>query len=127
MSEFPTTAILGAKPPLLSVRFLPHRVRTCPRLPTLTRTLSSRSSVRSILCPLTKNNSDGSTRSMFLHLRRWVAPLILCISLVMVWPPTGNAYGVLTHQQLIDQAWNAIIVPILLSRFPSLTTEQLRE
>jgi hypothetical protein len=33
----------------------------------------------------------------------------------------------LTHHQLIDQAWNTVIVPILLNRFPSLTTEQLRE
>jgi Zinc dependent phospholipase C len=33
----------------------------------------------------------------------------------------------LTHQQLIDQAWNTFIVRILLNRFPSLTTDQLRE
>jgi len=33
----------------------------------------------------------------------------------------------LTHHQLIDQAWNTVIVPILLNRFPSLTPEQLRE
>jgi len=46
---------------------------------------------------------------------------------MMAWPPSGNAYGVLTHHQLIDQAWNTVIVPILLNRFPSLTTEQLRE
>jgi hypothetical protein len=46
---------------------------------------------------------------------------------MIVWPPSGKAYGVLTHHQLIDQAWNTVIVPILLNRFPSLTTEQLRE
>jgi hypothetical protein len=33
----------------------------------------------------------------------------------------------LTHHQLIDQAWDTVIVPILLNRFSSLTTEQLRE
>jgi hypothetical protein len=43
------------------------------------------------------------------------------------WPPSGKAYAVLTHHQLIDQAWNPVIVPMLLNRFPSLTTEQLRE
>lgn len=37
------------------------------------------------------------------------------------------AYGVLTHNQLIDQAWASGIVPLLLSRYPSLTDEQLRE
>jgi Zinc dependent phospholipase C len=62
-----------------------------------------------------------------LKLRRWVAPLTLCIPLILAWPPSGKAYGVLTHQQLIDQAWNTVIVPILLNRFPSLTTEQLKE
>ena len=60
-------------------------------------------------------------------IRGWVAPLTLCISLMMACPLPGKAYGVLTHQQLIDQAWNTVIVPILLSRFPSLTTGQLRE
>jgi hypothetical protein len=62
-----------------------------------------------------------------LNVRRWVAPLTLCIPLMIAWPPSGKAYGVLTHHQLIDQAWNTVIVPILLNRFPSLTTEQLRE
>ena len=38
----------------------------------------------------------------------------------------ADAYGVLTHQQLIDQSWKTVIVPALLSRYPSLTPEQLR-
>jgi Zinc dependent phospholipase C len=62
-----------------------------------------------------------------LKIRRWLAPLTLCIPLMITWSPSGKAYGVLTHHQLIDQAWNTVIVPILLSRFPSLTTQQLRE
>lgn len=45
----------------------------------------------------------------------------------MAWPSSGKAYGLLTHHLLIDQAWKTVIVPILLNRFPSLTTEQLRE
>ncbi len=45
----------------------------------------------------------------------------------MALPPSGKAYGVLTHHQLIDQAWNTVIVPILLNRFPTLTPEQLRK
>jgi hypothetical protein len=45
----------------------------------------------------------------------------------MIAPSSGKAYGVLTHHQLIDQAWDTVIVPILLNRFSSLTTEQLRE
>ena len=46
---------------------------------------------------------------------------------MIAWSPSGKAYGVLTHHQLIDQAWNTVIVPILLNRFPSLTAEQLRK
>ena len=55
-----------------------------------------------------------------------MAPLTLCIAFAMAWPPSVRAYGVLTHHQLIDQAWNTVIVPILVKRFPSLTPEQLR-
>ena len=37
------------------------------------------------------------------------------------------AYSVLTHQELIDLAWNDSIRPLLLVRFPNATDEQLRE
>jgi len=37
------------------------------------------------------------------------------------------AYSVLTHQELIDLAWNDSIRPVLLARFPNATEEQLRE
>ncbi|MGH9530026.1 MAG: zinc dependent phospholipase C family protein, partial [Terriglobales bacterium] len=37
------------------------------------------------------------------------------------------AYSVLTHEELIDQAWNSSIRPLLLARFPGATEEQLRE
>jgi len=69
----------------------------------------------------------ATTRKSRIKIRRWVAPLTLCIALMLAWPPSGRAYGVLTHHQLIDQAWNTVIVPILLNRYPSLTTEQLRK
>ena len=58
---------------------------------------------------------------------RWAIPLALCIPLMLALPSSGKAYGVLTHHQLIDQAWNSVIIPILSSRFPSLTAEQLRD
>jgi hypothetical protein len=37
------------------------------------------------------------------------------------------AYSVLTHEELIDLAWNNSIRPLLLARFPGSTEEQLRE
>lgn len=39
--------------------------------------------------------------------------------------PAG-AYSVLTHEQLIDLSWRSAIAPLLLSRFPNLTPEELR-
>ena len=36
------------------------------------------------------------------------------------------AYSVLTHEELIDLAWNDSIRPLLLKKFPSATEEQLR-
>ena len=74
----------------------------------------------------TRAETPSTTGKSTLKIRRWVAPLTLCIPLMIAWPPSGKAYGVLTHHQLIDQAWNSVIVPILLNRFPSLTAEQLR-
>jgi hypothetical protein len=42
---------------------------------------------------------------------------------------TANAagYSVLTHQELIDLAWNGSIRPLLLAKFPGASEEQLRE
>jgi len=55
-----------------------------------------------------------------------VALLAPCISLILAPPRAAKAYGVLTHQQLIDQAWETFIVPILLNRFASLSPKQLQ-
>src|ERR1700722_1440002 len=46
--------------------------------------------------------------------------LILLLSAVR-----GDAYSLLTHEQLIDLAWKPSIVPLLLSRYPTLTPAQL--
>jgi len=35
------------------------------------------------------------------------------------------SYSVLTHEQIIDLAWKDSIVPMLLSRYPNATPEQL--
>jgi len=51
----------------------------------------------------------------------------ICVSLPLILPAPAEAYGVLTHHQLIDQAWDKLIVPILKYHFPSLTAEQLKE
>jgi hypothetical protein len=48
--------------------------------------------------------------------------------LVASWyAPDGAAYSVLTHEEVIDLAWNESIRPFLLSRFPGATEAQLLE
>ena len=38
---------------------------------------------------------------------------------------SAHGYSVLTHEQLIDLTWNTSIVPLLLSRYPTLTPSEL--
>ncbi len=46
--------------------------------------------------------------------------------LLLFWPcRSASAYSLLTHEQLIDLTWQRSIVPLLLSRYPSLTPAQL--
>src|ERR1700745_1296432 len=44
---------------------------------------------------------------------------------LMLWAGRTPAYSVLTHEELIDLAWNDSIRPLLLKRFPGATEEQL--
>jgi hypothetical protein len=39
--------------------------------------------------------------------------------------PSAHGYSLLTHEQLIDLTWNTSIVPLLLSRYPTLTPAEL--
>ena len=50
----------------------------------------------------------------------------LTILMVAVAHPVSG-YSVLTHEAIIDSAWNDSIKPVLLKRFPRTSSEQLRE
>jgi hypothetical protein len=54
---------------------------------------------------------------------------ILALSLLLAFfpAPQARAYSLLTHEQLIDLAWQDSIVPLLLSHYPGLTPAQLDE
>jgi len=41
--------------------------------------------------------------------------------------PLGFAYSFLTHETIIDIAWDSSIKPVLLSRYPNATPQELRE
>jgi hypothetical protein len=42
-------------------------------------------------------------------------------------PSNSNAYSVLSHEAVVDSAWDDAIKPLLLKRFPDSTPEQLKE
>jgi hypothetical protein len=60
-------------------------------------------------------------------LRLYQCGIALLLAVALVFPPTTSAYSVLTHEELIDLAWNESIRPLLLARFPGTSEEQLRE
>jgi hypothetical protein len=46
--------------------------------------------------------------------------------LVLAASPAAQAYSVLTHEAIIDTAWDNAIKPLLLARFPNATPDELR-
>ena len=57
---------------------------------------------------------------MFARLR-WFPALLILILLCR----TAKGYSLLTHEQLIDLTWQSSVVPLLLSRYPTLTAAEL--
>ncbi|GAA4297163.1 zinc dependent phospholipase C family protein [Nibribacter koreensis] len=54
--------------------------------------------------------------------------LFACVVLLqLVFPMKAKSYGVLTHQAIIDVAWQPSIIPILKKKYPNATEEQLRK
>jgi hypothetical protein len=49
------------------------------------------------------------------------------LACVILWPLSAAAYSVLSHEAIIDSAWDTNIKPLLLKRFPDATAEELRE
>jgi Zinc dependent phospholipase C len=59
-------------------------------------------------------------------LRSWICRVTLLLGMMFSCANAG-AYSVLTHEELIDLAWNSSIQPLLLARFPGATEAQLVE
>jgi hypothetical protein len=60
-------------------------------------------------------------------LRRFAGMALFLLALGMSWVGEAHAYSLMTHEQLIDLTWKDSIVPLLLSRYPNLTSAQLDE
>lgn len=56
-------------------------------------------------------------------LRTWVT-LLLCAALLA--PTPAAAYSVLSHEELIDLAWDTSIAPLLRAKYPKATPEEIK-
>jgi Zinc dependent phospholipase C len=56
-----------------------------------------------------------------------IAVLLAALACIFLWPPGASAYSVLSHEAIIDSAWDTNIQPLLLKRFPNVTAQELRE
>ena len=65
--------------------------------------------------------------SLMQQLRHVVAVLLVCSIFLTLGAPPASAYSVLTHEQIIDLAWEQQLKPLLLARFPGTTPDQLGE
>ena len=55
-------------------------------------------------------------------------PAAVCVFVLVVsWPANCAAYSVLSHEAVIDSAWDANIKPVLLQHFPHATPDELRQ
>jgi hypothetical protein len=60
-----------------------------------------------------------------MRLKLGILDTLLILSLLLAACRPVFAYSLLTHEQLIDLAWKDSIVPLLLSRYPGLSPQQL--
>src|SRR3984957_5836004 len=58
-------------------------------------------------------------------MRRLFRVACLVVLILLFSAVHGDAYSLLTHEQLIDLTWKSSIVPLLLSRYPTLTPAEL--
>src|ERR1035437_4709946 len=59
---------------------------------------------------------------------RTLAVRLLALLLVMLgFSGGGSAYSVLTHEEMVDLLWAAQIRPLILTRYPGLSEEQIKE
>jgi len=52
---------------------------------------------------------------------------VCALAVLFSWPARCAAYSVLSHEAIIDSAWDTNIKPVLLKRFPNATPDELRQ
>src|SRR6202163_4225720 len=68
--------------------------------------------------------TPGATVEMWRLRARRVGTLLL---IVLMCSGGSSAYSVLTHEEIVDLLWTDEIRPLLLTRFPELSEDQLKE
>jgi Zinc dependent phospholipase C len=58
---------------------------------------------------------------------RKLAALVCATALVLIFPGQAKAYSVMSHQAIIDAAWENDIMPALKQRFPNLTEDDFKK
>lgn len=53
--------------------------------------------------------------------------LVIVFFLLSILAPVSHGYALLTHEAIIDSAWDPAIEPLLLAHFPGATSDQLKE
>ncbi len=62
-----------------------------------------------------------------MHHRKKKYPIYTLAFLILIYPPGDlRAYSVLSHETLIDAAWDSHIIPLLRARFPNATPDDIR-
>jgi hypothetical protein len=58
---------------------------------------------------------------------RQLSNTAFCIIALVLFAPAAQSYSVLTHEAIIDSAWDVNIHPMLVARYPGASAEALRE
>ena len=58
--------------------------------------------------------------------RRLASAVLVVVLVFGVLPPPARAYSVLSHEELIDMAWDGSIAPLLRAKFPKATPEEIK-
>ncbi len=73
----------------------------------------------------TKTRSSPSARAG--GLRLFSIPVACVLTVVLVFSGRASAYSVLTHEEIVDLVWADTIRPLLLSRYPGLSDNQIKD
>jgi hypothetical protein len=76
---------------------------------------------------VTRSRSGLSQPVDLFYRKNGAAIWILALTLFLAFPPSGDAYAVLSHEAIIDTVWGTHIVPLLKRRFPEASPDELRQ